>query len=354
MPDKPAARPESGAVLISLQLNPGALDRLVTLGWLPDADRANSDVVSDAVVALLKQAGAVGLQPTGRAVQPAPLEASALNPVRFMLEAHLGIQQDLVALGFLAGGDRSNPDAVKEATLWLIAEGASLFKDLDRLFISLSEAKRRLEAQEEDGRQSALYAFDAVLRYLMLFERTYSESLLTPLALLFGDLVSLDGGEVRAMVAPVKKRGGTRASGFYNALKGIAVFTVLRLEASGLARSDARKAVAKERWKMGVRPARKGSPEGSGEISARTITKWRQDIAEDTRFEKTAAQEFRACQTGHGPSVLEAYGLGRLPEGSTADDFELDSLGPAEFRRRYLKKLAQFVLETRLGRQKTT
>jgi len=354
LPDKPAARPKSGAVLIGLQLNAGALDALVTLGWLPDSDRANQDVVSDAVVALLKQAGAVELRPAERADQPAPPESSAPMPVRFMLEAHPEMQQDLGALGFLAGGDRGNPDAVKKATLGLIAEGASVFKDLDRLFVSLSEAKRRLEAQEEDSRQSALYALDAVLRYLMLFERTYSEGLLTPLALLFSDLMSLDGGEVRAMVAPVKKRGGTRASGFYNALKGIAAFTATRLEASGLARSDARKAVAKELSKMGMRPARKGSHEGSGEISARTIAKWQQDIAEDIRFEKTAAQEFQACQTGYVPSVLEAYGLDRLPEGSTADDFELDHLGPAKFRRRYLKKLAQFVLETRLGRQKIT
>ena len=278
----------------------------------------------------------------------------APDPVRFWLQANSGMQRDLVCLGFLADRDRGNTDAITEATVRLIHDGANLFKDLDALFASLREAKCRFDAQDDTGRQGALHGLDAILRYLMLFQIVHVESLLTPLALLFGDLVSLDGGQVGPMVAPVKKRGGARANSFYNALKGIAVFITFRLEASDMTRRDARIAVAKELANMGVRPARKGSREGSGEFSARTIGKWQEDINADVGFRTTAAQEFRQCEADNVPRVLEGCGLSSLPEGSTADDLELSCVGPVEFRRGYLKSLSKFVLDTRLARQKST
>ena len=165
---------------------------------------------------------------------------------------------------------------------------------------------------------------------------------------------ALDGGQVRPMVAPVKKRGGARASGFYNTLKGIAVFTVRRLEASGMARPDARQAVAMKLAKSGVRPARKGSREGSGELSERTIKKWQEEIDADISVKTIAAQELRLCEEGQVRRVLEMFGLAHLPEGSTADDLELSRVGRREFQRGHLTKLAQFALETRLGPQKST
>jgi addiction module HigA family antidote len=303
---------------------------------------------------LAEASAAVTVLPPYVMAHSAPGEASAPKPVCFALRANPGMQNDLVALGFLADTDRGNPDAVMEATVQLIREGVNLFKDLERLFASLRESKRRLDAQQDGGRQAALHALDAVVRYLMLFQRTHVDRLLTPLALLFEDLVSLDGGQVRRMVAPSKKRGGTYASGFYNALKGIAVFITLRLEASGMARVDARKAVAKELSKLGVQPARRGAREGSGEISARTIGTWQEAIAEDVGFKKTAAQEFRQCEAGNVRRVLAASGLADLPEGSTADELELNRVGPTEFRRAHLHSLAKFVLATRLAPRKST
>jgi hypothetical protein len=264
------------------------------------------------------------------------------------------MQDELVGLGFLAGSDRGNTDAVMEATVRLLGEGANLFKDLDALFTSLRDAKRLFDGREDTGRHGALHALDAVLRYLMLFETVHAESLLTPLALLFGDLVSLDGGQVSPMVAPAKRRGGTLASGFYNALKGIAVFVVRRLEASGMSLPEARKAVARELNKWGVRPARKGSREGSGEFAARTIAKWQEDIAADIGSKTTATQELRLCEAGNVRRVLAEFGLSSLQAGSTADDVELSRLVPADFRRAHLKRVGKFVLDTRLAPQKST
>jgi hypothetical protein len=345
--------PDNGALLIELNLSPRALDALVTLRWVSDAQRANPEAVSDAVAALHRAAIAAGLRPAAEEVPGLP-EAYASGVVRFNLAAGPAMQRDLVALGFLPEAEPGNPDAVMRATCDLIAHGVSLSKDLDRFFVSLREAKRRLDLQEDGGRAAALHAVDAVLRYVMLFERTYTESLLTPLALLFGDLVSLDGGAVGPMVAPAKKRGGVHASGFYNALKGIAVFVARRLEASGLKGPDARKAVATELAKMGVRPARKGSHDGAGQISARTIAKWQEDIAADVGFRTTAAREFRECEIDQERLVLQAQGLSRLPAGSTADVLELDRIGPSEFRRKYLRSLGQIALDMRLARRKST
>lgn len=283
-----------------------------------------------------------------------PAVAPGSSPVQFLLQANSSMQDDLVSLGFLADGDRGNADAVADATILLLKNGANLRKDLNDLFSSLYKAKLRFDATDDAGRDGALHALDAVLRFLMLFETVHVESLLTPLALLFGDLVSLDGGKACPMVAPTKKPGGTRASGFYNAMKGIAVFIVRRLEASGISRPDSRKAVARELNKLGVRPARKGSREGSGEFRAGTIAKWEQDVAADIQMSTTAAQEFRQCETGQVDRVLAELGLSSLPPGSTADDLQLERLTPAEFRRAYLSSLGKFVLDTRLSPQKYT
>jgi hypothetical protein len=347
------AAPGNGGVLIGLQLSPRALDDLVTLCWLPEAERANPEAVSDAVAALHRAAIAAGFRPAAKEIPGSP-EAYTPGVVRFNLAAGPAMQLDLVALGFLPEAESGDPDTVMRATCGLIAHGVSLSKDLDRFFVSLRGAKRRLDIQEDGGRVAALHALDTVLRYLMLFERTYTEGLLTPLALLFGDLVSLDGGAVGPMVAPAKKRGGARASGFYNALKGIAVFVARRLEASGLKRPDARKAVAAELAKMGVRPARKGSRDGTGQISARTIAKWQEDIAADVVFKTTAARELSECEISQERLVLQAHGLPRLPEGRTADMLELDQIGPAEFRRKYLQSLGQIALDVRLAPRKST
>ena len=235
------------------------------------------------------------------------------------------MQRDLVCLGFLADRDRGNTDAITEATVRLIHDGANLFKDLDALFASLREAKCRFDAQDDTGRQGALHGLDADFALPDALPDRACRKPAHAAGLAVRRFGIADGGQVGPMVAPVKKRGGARANSFYNALKGIAVFITFRLEASDMTRRDARIAVAKELANMGVRPARKGSREGSGEFSARTIGKWQEDINADVGFRTTAAQEFRQCEADNVPRVLEGCGLSSLPEGSTADDLELSS-----------------------------
>ncbi len=183
------------------------------------------------------------------------------------------MQEDLVGLGFLAEADRGNSDAVAEATVSLLGEGAELIKNLNVLLSSLGEAKRRFDAVD-DGRalrDASLHALDSVIQFLMLFPRVHAEGLVTPLARLFGDLKSLDDGAIHPMVEPMTKIGRAPAGGFYDHLKGIAVFVVRRLEASDMSLPRAREAVAKELNKLEVRPARSGSREGSGRFTSRTI-----------------------------------------------------------------------------------
>ena len=153
-------------------------------------------------------------------------------------QASEAMRNELVALGFLADCDRGNPVAVARATGRLLQFGTRLSKDGDGLFASLRDAKRRFDAQEDAGRQGVLAALEAVNRYLMLFETVHAEGLLTPLAVLFNALDSLDGGQVLPIVQREKKRGGRRSSGLYDTLKGIAVFVAQRLEASGWPRTE--------------------------------------------------------------------------------------------------------------------
>jgi hypothetical protein len=273
--------------------------------------------------------------------------------------AKLSVQEELVRLGFLLDRDRGDVDAVADAALRFFREGTDLFESVDALFASLRDPKRRLDAAESLGRDGSalrdapLYALDAVVRFLMLFEQVHAESLVTLLARLFGDLKSLDDGTVSAMLAPAKRPGRACAGGFYNHLKGISIFIVQRLKASGMSEREARKAVAQELNRQGIRPARRGSSEGHGLFSERTIKKWAEDIAADVGMSTPAAQEFRQCQEGYLHRILDEVGISSLPTGSTADELELSRIGVGEFRRAYLDKLGQYAYDTGLARKST-
>ena len=78
------------------------------------------------------------------------------------------------------------------------------------------------------------------MKFFTVIERTgvypliVAEGVHAPIALLFDALMSLDDGKVSLMLAPKKRSGRAHASSFYNGLKGIAVFTVQRLQATGV------------------------------------------------------------------------------------------------------------------------
>jgi hypothetical protein len=214
---------------------------------------------------------------------------------------------------------------------------------LNFLWEGLREAKRRFQSGQDAGRDGAIHALETVVKFLALFGPVHREALHAPLARLFDDLMSLGDGKASAMLTPTKKRGRARASGAYDALKGIAVFTVRCLAATGVGLPDAREMVAARLADVGVRPARKGSGEGSGRFSERTLRKWQYDIG----FNTTATDTLKLAESEHLAEVLSALGLSVLPAGSTADDLLLQRYPAAELQRAYLTRLTLYIADTR-------
>src|SRR5205823_3352922 len=151
-------------------------------------------------------------------------------------------------------------------------------------------------------------------RYLAGFDIVRAENLHAPLALLQADLEALDRGRVFPMVARARKRGGQPVSEYYNAVKGFAVYVVRRLEASGMALPEARKAVAEKLNQLGVPPARGTT------LTARTLKKWQEDVAEDIGQRGEAARFFHQCELENERRILGALELSATPVGLTLDE----------------------------------
>jgi hypothetical protein len=221
------------------------------------------------------------------------------------------------------------------------------------LYHGLKEAQQRFAnlAAQDGGRDGAIHALEYVIKFFTCLEQTGVYPLIVrdgvhaPLARLFDDLMSLDNGMVSAMLLPKKKRGRARASGAYDGLKGIAVFTVRRLASTGVSLPEARKMVASKLAEQDVRPARKGSMHGSGLFSERTLRKWQEDIG----FNDTSTDTLTRLEGAHVKEVLGGLGLSALPTGLTADDLLLQnqSIPVADLRRAYLDQLTAFVASTR-------
>lgn len=219
------------------------------------------------------------------------------------------------------------------------------------LYHGLKEAKRRFEnpAAEDGGRDGAVHALEYVLKFFTALERNgvypliVRDGVQAPLARLLGDLESLDDGLVSAMLVPKKKSGRARANVFYDGIKGIAVFTARRLTATGIPPAEARKRVASELATLGIRPARKGSDDGSGRFSERTLRKWQDDIGANV----TATDTLTQLEAAHLEEVLKGFGLSVLPAGSTADDLLRQRCEGADLQRAYLVKLGAYIARTR-------
>ena len=162
------------------------------------------------------------------------------------------------------------------------------------------------EAQSEfakgnhlDGAYRALLAVSA---FLSLFGPVKQEGLSTPLAALESALWALDEGVVEPILKPTRRArsGRARSSVLYQELKGAAVYVVHRLHRLGLEQKKARAIVAAELRSIGVKPDR-----GSGEITARTIRWWCEEVAADVGRQGVAARRSHALLSHPGNKALE-------------------------------------------------
>jgi hypothetical protein len=234
----------------------------------------------------------------------------------------------------------------------LTEEGIQHISDaFDYLYHGLKEAMRRFENPDaqDAGRDGAIHALEYVLKFFTVIERTgvypfiAAEGVHAPLARLHSDLMSLDDGMVSAMLMRKKKSGRARASSFYDGLKGIVVFTVRRLRATGVSLPEARRMVASVLAKQGIQPAREGSRGGTGELTDRTLRKWQDDIG----INETATDALRQAEAAHLKEVLEGFGLSALPTGSTVDELLLQHFKPARLQLAYLDRLRVHIAKTR-------
>ena len=179
--------------------------------------------------------------------------------------------------------------------------------DLPRLNIAFLHLWAELrEAQSEfakgNHQDGAYLAVLAVSAFLSLFGPVRQEGLSTPLAALESALWVLDEGVVEPILKPTRqaRSGRARSSVLYQELKGAAVFVVHRLHRLGLEQKKARAVVADELRSIGVKPDR-----GSGQITARTIRWWCEEVAADVGRQGVAAQRSHTLLSHPGNKALE-------------------------------------------------
>ena len=177
------------------------------------------------------------------------------------------------------------------------AQLAGVEAAFNELYAGLQRATIQFAEDEDAGRNGVLAALETVLRFLQKFSAVTSHGLTAPLDRLYNDLLALDDGNVSGLLSPKSRSGRARSSGFYDGLKGLAVFTVDALTIGSISRTYARKIVARKLNELGISPARKGSANASGKITERTLRDWQEDIDADVGLHSTAAQVFRKTQS---------------------------------------------------------
>jgi hypothetical protein len=171
---------------------------------------------------------------------------------------------------------------------------------LRHLWVELREAQSEFaKGNQLDGAYLSLVAVSA---FLSLFAPVKREGLSASLAALESALWALDEGVVQPILKPARRaqRGRARSSVLHQELKGAAVYVVDRFHYLGLEQKKARAIVAAELRRIGVKPQR-----GSGEITARTIRGWCQEVAADVGRHGVAAQRSHALSSHPGNKALE-------------------------------------------------
>ena len=170
------------------------------------------------------------------------------------------------------------PEKIKEADL------STLNLALGFLFNRLREARAQFKQEADNGRRGAFTALGAFHMFITLFKKPLEETLHVPILRLHDALAGLDEGRTEPIVKAVRRRGGAPSSDAYDSIKGDAVATVQLLRLAGLTRDDARRVVAKQLSKLGVRPER-----GSGPVTATTLRNWGDKVSSDFGRHSTAA-----------------------------------------------------------------
>lgn len=153
--------------------------------------------------------------------------------------------------------------------------------DLDRLNEAVAglfgelRSARNLPPGETHGRLSAVVALGAAWRFLTRFDPVLAETLHVPLMSLHSALLALNENNVEPILKPIKRTGRATSSPTRYALIGFAVGAAQRLEWTGLSATDANEAIAKKLRALRVKPTR-----GKGEVTAATLRRWRDKIAE--------------------------------------------------------------------------
>ena len=162
------------------------------------------------------------------------------------------------------------PERITAADLETLNEGLRFF------FSKLRLASGLFRQSKDDQRHAAIVALDAAWRLVALFKQPVPENLFLPILHLQDALRKLDEGTVAPMLKPVRRRGRTASTDARAALRGHAAGTVKRLVEAGLPLEGARILVAEALNELGVRPER-----GSGQIMARTVRTWCEEVAAD-------------------------------------------------------------------------
>jgi hypothetical protein len=243
---------------------------------------------------------------------------------------------------------RTKPDTPSAEQL---AEIEAVF---NALAWGLQAANKRFVEDNDAGRGGVIDALMAVIEFIQKSNVLRALGVAAPLVRLCGDLESLDDGKVSALLTPKKLNvGRSPATRFYNALKGLAIFTARRLQATGMSPIEACAEVARTLNEMGVRPARKGkrslksSQDSSGRLTERTVRTWQEQISADVGVHTTAAQTLRESEEEYLIEVLQITGLASLPPGVTADKLLLDRFPAEDIRRAVLDRLAIYVRKSR-------
>jgi hypothetical protein len=181
-------------------------------------------------------------------------------------------------LDFVGRYSGSLPETIAESDLEILNQG------LGFLFALMREARRLNNEGADNGRAAAFTALGAMWQFVVLFESPLAELLHMPILSLQDALVGLDNNLVLPILKPVARAGRAPTSHAHATLKGYAAGTVKRLVGTGLRRSDAHQAVAKELKRLGVRAER-----GSGSVTANTVRNWCDEVSSDVGRRGTAA-----------------------------------------------------------------
>jgi hypothetical protein len=153
---------------------------------------------------------------------------------------------------------------------------------------TLREANDLFRKGKKGGREGAIHALEGTLRFYTTVPGIGPEGLNAPLLRLFDAMMALDDGETKPILKAERIRGRHRLSGFSETQIGAAVFTVRKLQETGLPLSEAEHAVAREMALTGAVKSR-GSDR---QITARTIRGWCERVDQDVGRHGQAAQTF--------------------------------------------------------------